>query len=47
MFAKIDVLKNFASFTGKHLFCNLFLVALKVLRPATVSKRDSNAGAFP
>ena len=35
MFLKINVLKNFANFTGKHLF-----------RPATLSKRDSNVGVF-
>ena len=34
IFFKIDVLKNFANFTGKHLRWNLFLITLQVLRPS-------------
>ena len=40
------VLKNFANFTGKHLYWSLFLVTLQGLSPATFLKRDSNTG-FP
>ena len=46
MFFKIDVLKNFASFTGKHRCYSLSLIKLQVFRPATLLKRDSNTGAF-
>ena len=42
---KKDV-KNFASFTGKHLCWSLFLTKLLVSRPTTLLKRDSNTGAF-
>ena len=34
IFFKIDVLKNFANFTGKHLRWNLFLITLQVLKPS-------------
>ena len=55
IFFKIDVLKNFASFTGKYLcwslFLNkaagppsLFLIKLQALRLASLLKRDSKAG---
>ena len=40
------VLKTFAKFTGKHLCQNLFLNRVTGLRPATLLKRDSGAGAF-
>ena len=46
VFCKKGVLKNFAHFTGKHLCWSLFLIQLQVFRPATLLKRDSNAGAF-
>ena len=35
---KIDVLKNFVNFTGKHLCWSLFLIKFKT---------DSNKGVFP
>ena len=41
MFFKIGILKNFAIFTGEQLFESLFVI--KVWRPATLLKRDSNA----
>ena len=46
MFFKMRVLKNLASFTGKRQCWGLFLIKLQVLRSATLSKRDSNTGAF-
>ena len=46
IFFKIDVLKNFTSFTGKHLCWSLLLIKLQTLRPATLLKRDSNTGVF-
>ena len=39
IFFKTVFYKNFVMFTGKHLRWSLF-------RPATLSKRDSNTGAF-
>ena len=33
MFFKIDALKNFANFTGKHLCWSLFLIKLQPLWP--------------
>ena len=36
--------KNFANFTGKHLFWSLFLKKLQGWGPATLSKGDSNTG---
>ena len=33
VFLKIDVLKNFENFTGKHLCWSLFLVKLQAFRP--------------
>ena len=44
MFFKIDSLKSFAIFTGKHLCWGLFLIKLQTFRPATFLKRDSNTG---
>ena len=41
---KISSIKNFAIFTGKHLFWGLFLIKLQTFRPATFLKRDSNTG---
>ena len=46
MFYKKAVIKNFALITGKHLCWNLFLIVLQAFRPATLLKRDSNAGVF-
>ena len=46
MFFKIDVLKNFVIFTGKHLCWVLFLIKLQVWRSAPLLKRDSNTVIF-
>ena len=47
IFFKIYILKNFATFTEKHLCWNLFLIKLQTWRPATqVLKRDCNTGVF-
>ena len=35
------VVKNFAIFTGKHLWWSLFFIKLQTFRLATISKRDS------
>ena len=42
MFFKIDGLKNFAYFTGKHLPVLEFFVKLQAFRPAYLLKRDSS-----
>ena len=47
MLFKIDVLKNFALFTGKNLCWSLSLTKLLDRRHATLLKRGSNTGAFP
>ena len=39
-------LEHFAIIAGKHLCCSLFLINLQAVRPATLSKRDSNIGVF-
>ena len=44
LFFKIDVLKNFENFTGKHLCWSFFFMKLQTFRPATLLKRDSNTG---
>ena len=46
VFFKKRFLKNFASFTRKHLCWNLFLIKLNDFGPATLLKRESNTGAF-
>ena len=46
IFFKLDVLKNFASLTGKHLCWSLILIKLQALRPATLLKTDSNTSVF-
>ena len=43
---KIDTLKDFAIFTGKHLCWSLFLIMFEALRSATLSERDSITGVF-
>ena len=45
MLFKIGAAKNFAKFTIKHLCWSLFLIKLKVWRPATL-RRDSSANIF-
>ena len=47
MYLRIDVLKNFAMFTGKHLRWSLFLINMQAWRPETLLKKDSNIGFFP
>ena len=39
MFVKIDVLKNFAIFTGKHFCWTLFLIQLQAFRSSFIQKR--------
>ena len=46
MFFKIDVLKNLAMLTGKHLCWSYFLTKLQGWRTAIALKRDSNISAF-
>ena len=43
---KISVLKNFTSFTGKHLCWSLFLIKLQIWRLANLLWRNSNTGAM-
>ena len=47
MFFKIDVLKNFANFTGKHLCWSLFLIQLQAWRVATLFKKRLQHSCFP
>ena len=44
MFYKKGVLKNFAIFTGKHLYRSLFFIKVAGLRPATFLKKDWHRG---
>ena len=44
MFFEISSIKNFAIFTGKHLFWGLHLIKLQAFTPATFLKNDSNIG---
>ena len=46
MIFKIDVLKDFAIFTGKHMYWSLFLIMFQVLRSATLSEGDSITRVF-
>ena len=46
IFLKIGVVKNFLDFTGNYLFCVIFSIKLQAFSPATLLKRDSNAGVF-
>ena len=40
------VLRNFAKFTGNHLYQSLFFNKVAGLRPATLLKRNSGTGLF-
>ena len=40
------VLENFAIFTGKHLYWNVFLIKLPAISPATLLERYPNKGIF-
>ena len=44
VFYKKAVFKNFAIFTGKHLWESPFLIKLPAWSPATLLKRDSITG---
>ena len=46
MSCKIDVFKNFAVITGKHLCWSLFVIKLPACKPANLLKRDSNTSVF-
>ena len=46
VFSKKGVLRNFAKFTGKHLYHSFFFKKVVSLRPATLLKRDSGTGVF-
>ena len=46
MFFKINVLKNFAIFTGKKLRWSPYFINLQAFRPGTFLKRDSNIIVF-
>ena len=46
VFCEKGVLKSPAVFTGKHMCWSLFLIKLKAFKPATLLKRDFNAGVF-
>ena len=43
---KIDVFKNFAIFTRKHLCWSLFMIKLRACKPANLLRRHSNTGVF-
>ena len=47
MFRKKGVLRNFAKFTGKHMYQSLFLIKLKGLGPATLLKKRLWHRYFP
>ena len=46
MYFKIEVFKNFAIFTGKHMCWSLFVMKLLAYKPANLLKRDSNTSIF-
>ena len=43
---QIGILKNFTTFTGKHMCWSLFLIKLQGYSPETLLKRNSNTGVF-
>ena len=43
---KVFLNKKYSNFTRKHLYWGLFSIKLQALRPATLSKRDSNTGVI-
>ena len=47
VFCKKDVLKNFAKFTGQHLYQSLFFNKVAVLRPSTLLKKRPWHRCFP
>ena len=46
MFYQKAVLRNFTIFTGKYLCWSLFLRKMQAFSPATLLKRNPNAGVF-
>ena len=46
VFYKNGIHKDYATFIGKHLCWSLFFDKVSGLQPATLLKRDSNAGVF-
>ena len=46
MFLKRGFLKKLTIFTGKRMYCRLFLIKLMGFRPATLFKRNSQTGVF-
>ena len=46
LFCIKGILRNFASFSGKHPCWSLFLRELQTFRPAALLKRDSNIDVF-
>ena len=46
VFCKKGVIRNFARFTGKHLYQRLFFNKVAGLRLATLLKRVSGTGVF-
>ena len=47
MFYNKDLLKNFAKFTGKHLYRSFFFNKVAGLRPATLLKKILRYMCFP
>ena len=47
MFFKIDILKNFAMFTGKHLCWSLFLIKTQSFKACNISKKRLQNRYFP
>ena len=46
VFCEKGVLRNFAKFTGKHLYQSLFFNKVAGLRPATLFKKETLAQVF-
>ena len=46
LFCRLDVLKRFAKFVGKHLSRSFFWIKFQAWRPITLFKIDSSAGVF-
>ena len=46
VFIKIGILRNFGKFTGKHLWCNLFLIKLQAFIPPTYEKETPTQVLF-
>ena len=46
VFHEKAVPKNFTMFTGKYLYCSLFLIEFQAFRSATLLKRDSKTDEY-